>query len=85
MASISTLTNLPFTTSTDLEGGHLTLTGLEHTASDATRDLVDGAVEQASSMTMGTYRVVLTPTGSQTTPVAGSMTIELRSKTRRLR
>ena len=38
VASISTLTRLPVTTSTDLQGGHLTLTGVENTASDATKD-----------------------------------------------
>ena len=85
VASISTLTRLPVTTSTDLQGGHLTLTGVENTASDATRDLGDGAVEKASSTTSGTYRVELTPSTSQGTPVAGRMTIEVRSRTRRLR
>src|SRR5207237_6728753 len=51
VASINTSTRLPVTTSTDLQGGHLDLTGVERTSSDATRDLLDGAVEQAASTT----------------------------------
>ena len=85
VASINTVTNLPVTSSTDLQGGHVTLTGVEHTASDATRDLLDGAVEQAGSTTTGSYRVELAPSGSQGAPVVGTMTIEVRSKTHRLR
>jgi hypothetical protein len=85
VAAISSTTDLPVTTSTDLRGGHLQLTGTEHTASDATRDLVDGAVEQASSTTAGTYRVELRPSSDQAPPVLGTLTIEVRSKTRRVR
>ena len=84
-AAITTTTRLPVTTSTDLQGGHLALNGIERTASDATRDLVDGAVEQAASTTTGNYQVELTPPTAQGTPVAGTMVIEVRSKTRRVR
>jgi hypothetical protein len=60
------------------------LHGVERTVSTATRELADGAVEEASSTTGGSYQVTLTP-GGQGTPVSGTLTIEVRSKTKRLR
>ena len=84
VASIRSSTRLPVSTQSALQGGQLALQGVEHTVSTAIRELADGAVEQASSTTGGTYDVTLTP-GGQGTPVTGTLTIEVRSKTKRLR
>jgi hypothetical protein len=84
VASIRSSTRLPVSTQSTLQGGQLMLHGIERTVSDATRELVDGAVEEASSTTGGSYQVTLAP-GGEGTPVAGTLTIEVRSKTKRLR
>jgi len=84
VASIRSSTRLPVSTQSTLQGGQLALVGVERTVSTASRQLGDGAVEQASSTTGATYQVTLTP-GGQGTPVMGTLTIEVRSKTKRLR
>jgi hypothetical protein len=85
VASIRSTTRLPVTTETALQGGRLALQGMERTVSSATRELVDGAVESAASTTSGRYQVTLTPPEGQGVPVGGTMVIEVRSRTRRLR
>ena len=85
VASIRSSTRLPITTASTLQGGQLALHGIERTISNASRELADGAVEEASSTTNGTYEVALTPSGGQATPVTGTLTIEVKSKTKRLR
>jgi hypothetical protein len=85
VASIHSSTRLPVTTESALQGGRLSLDGMEHTLSSATRELIDGAVETASSTTSGSYQVTLSPPEGQGTPVGGTMEIEVRSRTRRLR
>jgi hypothetical protein len=84
VASIRSSTRLPVSTQSTLQGGQLVLHGVERTVSTATRELADGAVEEASSTTGGSYQVTLAP-GGQGTPVSGTLTIEVRSKTKRLR
>jgi hypothetical protein len=85
VASIHSTTRLPVTTESALQGGRLALHGVESTVSTATRELADGAVEAASSTTNGSYQVTLTPPDGQGAPVGGTMSIQLRSRTRRLR
>ena len=85
VASIRSTTRLPVTTESALQGGRLSLQGTELTVSSATRELEDGAVETASSSTSGSYQVVLSPPVGQGVPVNGSMVIEVRSKTKRMR
>ena len=85
VAAITTATRLPVTSQTDLVNGRLALRGTENTVSSATRELVDGAVERAGSTSTGTYEVELTPPSSQGAPIGGTMVIEVRSRTRRLR
>ncbi|MBV8980116.1 MAG: hypothetical protein JO086_04380, partial [Acidimicrobiia bacterium] len=84
VASIRSSTRLPVSTQSPLSGGQLALQGVESTLSNATRELADGAVEEASSTTTGNYQVTLTP-GDQGPPVTGTLTIEVRSKTERVR
>src|SRR5439155_16483824 len=57
VASIRSSTRLPVSTQSALQGGQLALQGVEHTLSTASRELADGAVEQASSTTRGTCHV----------------------------
>jgi hypothetical protein len=85
VASIRSSTRLPVTASSTLQGGQLALHGAEHTVSTASRELADGAVEKASSTTKGNYEVALSPSGGQATPVTGTLTIEVKSTTKRLR
>ncbi|MBV8162568.1 MAG: hypothetical protein JO265_16750 [Acidimicrobiia bacterium] len=85
VASIRSSTQLPVTTTSTLQGGQLALYGTENTVSTASRELGDGAVEEASSTTGGNYQVVLTPGTQQGTPVTGTLTIEVQSQTKRLR
>jgi len=85
VASIRSSTRLPIANETALQGGRLSLQGIERTVSTATRQLADGAVEQASSTTGGNYGVVLSPPSGQGAPVSGTLTIEVRSRTSRLR
>jgi len=85
VASIHSSTRLPVAADSALQGGTLSLHGAETTVSSATRELNDGAVENAGSTTTGSYDVVLTPASGQGTPVNGTMLIEVRSRTRRLR
>ncbi|MBV8236940.1 MAG: hypothetical protein JO075_14685 [Acidimicrobiia bacterium] len=85
VASIRSSTELPVATESTLQGGQLALQGVERTVSTASRQLDDGAVEEASPTTGGDYQVVLTPDGGQGTPVTGTLTIEVQSQTRRLR
>ena len=84
-ATIRSSTRLPVTTESALQGGRLSLQGTERTVSTATRELTDGAVETASATTGGSYNVVLSPPTGQGSPVAGTLVIEVRSRTRRLR
>jgi hypothetical protein len=85
VASIRSSTQLPVATESALQGGRLTLEGVERTVSTATRELTDGAVEEAGSTTGGTYQVMLSPPTGQAAPVKGTMVIEVRSRTSRLR
>ena len=85
VASIRSSTQLPVTTSSALQGGQLAIYGAEHTVSTASRELQDGAVEEAASTTTGSYQVVLTPGSQQSTPVTGTLTIEVQSRTKRER
>src|SRR5205823_11030254 len=71
VASIRSSTRLPVSTTSRLQGGQLALNGVERTVSTASREIADGAVEEASSTTSGSYAVTLSP-GSQGTPVAST-------------
>ena len=85
VASIKAETRLPLSSTSDLGTTTLALDGTEVTTSTATRALVDGAVQDADSVTTGTFRMVVTPkTGTAGVPVTGTMTVEIRSQTRRL-
>jgi len=84
-ASIKASTTLPLSSTRRLGDASVTLEGGESTESTATRALADGAVEESSSVTKGTFRVSLNPKpGGQAEPVTGTISVEVRSQTRRL-
>ena len=86
VASTRARTSLPLTSTAALRGNAVALDGTEVTDGTATRDVADGAVERAATVTHGDFAVTLAPAGDATgSRVAGSLTIEVRSETRRLR
>jgi len=85
VASIKADTTLPQSGRSQVGDATVTLDGTETTASSATRALADGAVQESTSVTKGTFRLQLSPKpGQQAAPVSGSMSVEVRSQTRRL-
>ena len=62
----------------------VTISGTERTESTANRALADGVVEEATSVTRGTYDLVLSPTAGAGAHVRGTMSVEIRAQTRRL-
>ncbi len=85
VASIKAETRLPLSTTTRVGNSVVTITGTETTESTAARTLTDGAVQEASAVTKGTYALSLAPqAGGGGGPVAGTMAVEIRSQTRRL-
>lgn len=83
VASIKAETSVPLSGTSQMGGAKVTLSGTERTESTASRALADGVVEEASSVTTGTYDLVLTSAGS-TAPVRGTMAVEIKAQTRRL-
>ena len=85
VASIEAETRLPLSSTTRVGDSTVTLSGTETTESSALRALDDGAVQEASSVTKGTYSLSLAPrAGVAGAPVSGTMSVEIRSQTRRL-
>jgi hypothetical protein len=85
VASIKADTRLPLSSTSQIGEATATLEGTEVTESTATRALVDGAVQDAQSVTRGTFRLVLAPkAGGSGVPVTGTLSVEIRSQTRRL-
>lgn len=86
LATIRTETRLPVTSASDVRGGRLALEGTEVSGITASRDLADGSVRTASSVTRGTFSLALTPLeGSVGPTLHGSLGVEVRSQTRRVR
>jgi len=85
VASIKAETTVPQSGTSQVGDATLALAGTETTESTTTRALADGAVQDSTSVTRGTFRIVLSPRpGQQAEPVSGTMTVEIRSQTRRL-
>ncbi len=83
VASIKAETSVPLSSTSKVADATVTISGTETTESTATRALVDGVVQEANSVTKGTYNLVLSPNGSGA-PVTGTMAVEIRAQTRRL-
>ena len=84
VASIKAETRLPLSSTSRVGEATVTISGTETTESTATRALADGVVQDASSVTRGTYALVLSPKPGGGSAVNGTMTVEIRSQTRRL-
>ncbi|MGI9021629.1 MAG: hypothetical protein ACR2HV_00040 [Acidimicrobiales bacterium] len=86
VASTRARTRLPLTSTVALRGNAVALDGTEVTDGTATRDVADGAVERAATTTIGQFAITLAPAGDDRgSRVTGTLTIEVRSETRRLR
>jgi hypothetical protein len=85
VASIKAQTQLPLSSTIEVGDATATIDGTESTESTAGRAVADGAVQDASSVTTGTFRLVVSPKpGAKAAPVAGTMSVEIRSETRRM-
>ena len=85
VASIQSATELPLSSRTRLGDTDVGLEGVESTESTTRRALADGAVQEAVSVTRGQYRLTLArPDPGAAASVDGTMTVEVRSETRRL-
>jgi hypothetical protein len=86
VASTRATTRLPVTSTAAVRGNAVALDGTETTDGTATRDLADGAVERATTVTRGEFGLVVAPAGDDRgAKVTGTLAIEVRSDTRRLR
>lgn len=85
VASIRSETRLEgLSSTTQLRGATALLRGTENTETVASRSATDGAVQEATSETTGRYEVVLSPPAGEGPPVTGTVSIEVRSETRRV-
>jgi len=85
VASLTSETRLPLRSSSRVGFITVALEGVETTNASATRVVSDGSVNSAESLTKGDFQVTLTgPGGDDAAPVTGTMTVEVRSETRRL-
>ena len=84
VASLTSETRLPLVSSSRVGAITVALEGVETTNASATRALSDGSVHTASSLTKGDFQVTLIGPGGEDAPVTGTMTVEVRSETRRL-
>ena len=84
VASIKAETRVPLSSTTRIGDSTVTISGTERSESTAMRALDDGVVEEATSVTRGSYNLILSPTSGSNAPVAGTMVVEIRAQTRRL-
>jgi hypothetical protein len=84
VASIKAETHVPLSSTSRVGDATATISGMETTESTATRALADGVVQEASSVTTGTYNLVLSGDQAGAAPVIGTMSVEIRAQTRRL-
>jgi hypothetical protein len=86
VATITAQTRLPLVTTSAVNGGQLSIDGVEVSDIDASRVLGDGSVLEASSTTRGSFTISLQP--PQGTPggsIPGTLDVEVTSRTKRLR
>jgi hypothetical protein len=84
VAAIKAETSVPLSSTTEVGGSTATISGTERTESTANRAVTDGVLEEATSVTRGTYDLVLSPAVGSSAPVRGTMLVEIRAQTRRL-
>jgi hypothetical protein len=84
VASIKAETSLPLSSTSRVGEATVTISGKETTESTATRALADGVVQEATSVTRGTFDVVVSPQPGGGLPVKGTLSVEIRAQTKRL-
>ena len=85
VARLVSAARLPLESVLPTTGGMLRLEGEQVTEYTATHDLDDGAVREATSDTVGQFRLEVAPIdATQLDPVSGSMRVEISSRTRLL-
>ncbi len=85
VARLVSAARLPLESVLPTAGGVLRLEGTQVTDYTATHDLDDGAVREATSDTLGDFRLEVAPLGAtDAAPVAGSLRVEISSRTRLL-
>jgi hypothetical protein len=83
-AKVRSRTQLPVHARSSADNGFQVLDGTQTTDVVATYDLADGSVLGATATTTATFRLTLEPPAGQPgTPIVGSLTIDVRSTTRR--
>ncbi|MDP9005600.1 MAG: hypothetical protein M3N15_01620 [Actinomycetota bacterium] len=83
VARLVSAARLPLESVLPTPGGMLRLEGEQITDYTATHDLDDGAVREATSDTVGEFRLEVAPVGTaDVAPVAGSLRVEVSSRTR---
>lgn len=87
VARLATTIRLQLTSAQETaDGERVILDGVQTTKQRAAHDLADGAVRSADSTTEGTYALEIDPPGGQLRePVRGTLTVRVRSTTKRLR
>lgn len=85
VARLVSAAKLPLESVLPTAGGILRLEGTQVTDYTATHDLDDGAVREATSDTVGSFRLEVAPLGAtDAEPVSGSLRVEVSSRTRLL-
>jgi hypothetical protein len=85
VATIENRFDLTVRGTSELSLGRFRLDGRQTTASTASHDLADGAVENVEAVTRGRFRLtLLPPDGTDGPEIPGTLRIEIRSQTRRL-
>jgi hypothetical protein len=83
-ATVESQTELPLTATSETSEGAQTLTGSQSTSITVVYDLASGAVRHSTAATIGRFDLVLAPPAGQAgAPLAGTLTVEVRSEIRR--
>jgi hypothetical protein len=84
-AKVRSRTQLPVRSRTSADNGFQVLDGTQRTDVVATYDLADGSVLEATANTTATFRLTLEPPAGQPgEPIVGTLTVSVRSTTRRV-
>jgi hypothetical protein len=83
-ATVTSSTSLPLESTVTTANSVQTLTGTDTTTITVVYDLADGSVRHSTSVTKGNFTAVLSaPGGQASTPIEGTVSVEVRSEIRR--
>lgn len=85
LATVRTEVELPVRRTSEVSGTRLRLSGLQRTNATTTYGLEDGAVERSEAITQASFDLRLDPVDGVGAPALGTLTVEVRSTTRRVR